>query len=60
MIHYLDPAVRRKLDKLFELAAQADDLDVADMALMEHWSALRETYGLAKLLLIVQFHVQTK
>lgn len=53
-------AETRQIKKLLDLADAAADFEHVDINLVTHFHAMRETFGLAKLLLLIQDYVRAK
>lgn len=49
-----------EIQKLLNLADITQEFEHVNLKLVDHWCALREEHGLAKLLLLIQEHVTTK
>jgi hypothetical protein len=51
---------QRQIRKLLDLADAAADFEHVDINLVTHFHVMRETLGLAKLLLLIQDYVRAK
>lgn len=49
-----------RIQRLLKLADIAQEFEFVDLKLVNHFSYLREEYGLAKLLLLIKEHATTK
>lgn len=49
-----------RIKRLFKLADVAQEFESVDLKLVDHFSALREEYGLSTLLLLIYAYVKTK
>lgn len=49
-----------RLKKLLKLAEVSQEFEHLNLELSDHWCSLREEYGLAKLLLLLQSYVSSK
>jgi len=49
-----------RIHKLLKLAEDSQEFEHINIKLVDHWCEMREEYGLAKLLLLIQDYVTTK
>lgn len=58
----LDPTMTtsERIHKLLKLADISQEFEHVNVDLVDHWCSMREEFGLAKLLLLIQDYVTTK
>ena len=56
----MTPNDSQRIHHLFKLANIAQEFEFVDLKLVDHFSRLREEFGLARLLLLIEEHIRAQ